>query len=185
MSIILNHTPSIQDTMGLPRMYTQPVGDVLGPLPWSSTAPHSRCTGVLLGAECAPLGGALPWGSFRSVYLVNKALRVFPWRVHRLLETDCDRHHLAVQDHTVGVWKLCWRQSVHPEWCISMWVILSCTTSVEGATGFPRMCTKPVGDVGLATPWSCTPLYSGSTKAPLAAECSPPNGALPWGSSES
>ena len=30
MSIILNHTPSVRSTTGLPRMCTLPVGDVQG-----------------------------------------------------------------------------------------------------------------------------------------------------------
>ena len=37
MRVILNHTPSIQGTMGLPRMCTQPVGDVRVVPPWSCT----------------------------------------------------------------------------------------------------------------------------------------------------
>ena len=40
MTVILNHIPSVQGATGIPRMQTQPVGDVRRQPPWSFTAPH-------------------------------------------------------------------------------------------------------------------------------------------------
>ena len=65
------------------------------------------------------------------------------------------------------------------KWWITMSVILYSTPSEQGATGLPRMCTQPVGDVRGMQPWTFTAPHSGCTKVPLAAEYSPPSGALP------
>ena len=61
---------------------------------------------------------------------------------------------------------------------ITMSVILNCTPSEQGATGLPRMRTQPVGDVRGQPPCGFTAPHSGSIKVPMAAECTPPSGAL-------
>ena len=63
--------------------------------------------------------------------------------------------------------------------CTAMRVLPSRTPSVQGSAGLPTMCTKPVGDVRVAPPWSCTAPYSGCTKIPLTEECSTASGELP------
>ena len=47
LRVILNRLPSVQGTMGLPRMLTQIVGDVQGPPPCSCTGMYSVCTKIL------------------------------------------------------------------------------------------------------------------------------------------
>ena len=60
MSVILNRTPSVQGATGLPRMCTQPMGEVRGPLPWSCTRPYRICTKMWLVEEWQPLSDELP-----------------------------------------------------------------------------------------------------------------------------
>ena len=103
MSIILNRIPSVQGATGLPRMRTQPVGDVQCQPPWSFTPLHSGCTKRPLAAMFT----AHWYIAMRViVHQVYKALRDFPVCVHSLLETYRVRRHIAVQIHTVGVQKL-------------------------------------------------------------------------------
>ena len=99
--------------MGVSRRSTQPVQDVLVPLPWWCTSPYSSCKKIPLMAGCSKPSGGLPIGSFQVVNLLYKALKIFRRCVHCLCRTYMVRHHLSVQVCTAGVQKFRKRQRIH------------------------------------------------------------------------